>query len=109
MQTCAIYCAGMDKNTNQPAPASEETFLDENKPQAELPPEFERRYKSAAELKAFLDEKEMLKILPISRRTLFNWRTSGKIPSVKIGRRCLYHYPSIEAALLRLQQNGVGE
>jgi hypothetical protein len=54
----------------------------------------------------FIDESEMLKRIPISRGTLFNWRKSGKIPSVKIGRRCLYHYPSIESALLRMQSGG---
>ena len=84
-------------------------ILTENQPQPPFPREDEKRFESDKKLNTFLDEKEMLKRLPISRRTLFNWRTSGKIPSVKIGRRCLYHYPSIEAALLRLQQNGVGE
>jgi Helix-turn-helix domain len=67
----------------------------------------EKIQEAPTELKAFLSEKEMLQRLPISRRTLFNWRTSGKIPAVKIGRRCLYHFPSIEAALLRLQRGGV--
>ena len=74
---------------------------------AAIPAEYQPRFESGKERKTFLDEKEMLKILPISRRTLFNWRTSGKIPSVKIGRRCLYHLPSIEAALLRQQRGGV--
>jgi hypothetical protein len=54
----------------------------------------------------FIDAKQLLKRLPISSRTLFNWRTTGKIPTLKIGRRCLYHYPSVEAALLRLQCGG---
>lgn len=56
----------------------------------------------------FIDEKSLLKLLPISRRTLFNWRTSGKIPSVRLGgRRVLFHWPSIQAALLRKQVGGV--
>jgi predicted DNA-binding transcriptional regulator AlpA len=56
----------------------------------------------------FIDEKQLLAKLPISRRTLFNWRTTGKIPSVRLGgRRILFHWPSVEAALLR-QQKGVG-
>jgi len=59
---------------------------------------------AGVETKTFLDEKGLLQRLPVSRRTLFNWRESGKIPSVKIGRRCLYHFPSVEAALLRLQR-----
>jgi hypothetical protein len=42
--------------------------------------------------------------LPISRRTLFNWRMTGKIPCVRLGgRRILFHWPSVEAALLRYQ------
>jgi hypothetical protein len=56
----------------------------------------------------FIDEKVMLVRLPISRRTLFNWRMTGKIPSIKIGRRILYHLPSVEAALLR-QQKGAAQ
>jgi len=73
---------------------------------AAIPAEYQPRHDSGQELKTFLDEKELLKLLPVSRRTLFNWRESGKIPSVKIGRRCLYHFPSVEQALLRLQRGG---
>jgi predicted DNA-binding transcriptional regulator AlpA len=52
----------------------------------------------------FIDEKQLLARLPVSRRTLFNWRTTGKIPSVRLGgRRILFHWPSVEAALLRHQ------
>jgi predicted site-specific integrase-resolvase len=52
----------------------------------------------------FIDEKQLLARLPICRRTLFNWRTSGKIPCVQISRRrILFHWPSVEAALLRYQ------
>jgi hypothetical protein len=52
----------------------------------------------------FLNQKQLLARLPISRRTLFNWRTTGKIPCVQIGRRrILFHWPSVEAALLRYQ------
>lgn len=57
---------------------------------------------------SFIDEKELLKRLPVSRRTLFSWRTTGKIPFVRLGgRRVLFHWPSIEAALLRMQKGGV--
>jgi hypothetical protein len=38
---------------------------------------------------------------------LFNWRTTGKIPCVRLGgRRILFHWPSVEAALLRHQHGG---
>jgi hypothetical protein len=55
----------------------------------------------------FIDEKQLLARLPVSRRTLFNGRTSGKIPFVRLGgRRILFHWPSCEAALLRCQKGG---
>jgi hypothetical protein len=56
----------------------------------------------------FIGEKELLKRLPVSRRTLFSWRETGKIPSVRLpgGRRVLFHWPSVEAALLRKQSGG---
>jgi hypothetical protein len=54
----------------------------------------------------FINQKQLLARLPISRRTLFNWRTSGKIPCVRPGgRRILFHWPSVEAALLRCQNS----
>jgi len=61
---------------------------------------------ASASQDVILAEKQILARIPVSRRTLFNWRASGKIPSIKIGRRNLYHWPSVEAALLR-QQRGV--
>ena len=55
----------------------------------------------------FIGQKQLLARLPISRRTLYNWRRAGKIPSVRIGgRRILFHWPSVEAALLRHQRGG---
>lgn len=52
----------------------------------------------------FIDEPEALNRLPVSRRTLANWRTEGKIPYIKAGKRVLFHWPSVEAALLRTQR-----
>jgi hypothetical protein len=52
----------------------------------------------------FISEVELLKRIPISRRTAFTWVQTGKLPCVKIGRRKLFHWPSCEAALLRLQR-----
>jgi hypothetical protein len=98
----------MQKADQQTALASGEANVpDENQPQTRLPRENEGRFESDKELKAFIDEKQLLARLPVSRRTLFNWRVSGKIPHVKIGRRNLFHWPSIEAALLRNQKGGV--
>jgi len=55
---------------------------------------------------AFIDEAECLRRVPVSRRTWYAWRLAGKIPTVKLGRRCLYHWTSVEAALLRQQRGG---
>lgn len=69
----------MVNESTQPAPASQEKFLSEN---------------------------ELLTRIPVCRRTAFNWIRAGKLPCVKIGRRKLFHWPSVEAALLR-QQRGL--
>ncbi len=55
---------------------------------------------------SFITEMQLLKKLSVSRRTVFSWRMAGKIPTVKLGRRTLYHWPSVEAALLRCQRGG---
>lgn len=68
------------------------------------PTEDQQRIESDTGPKTFLDEKQLLARLPISRRTAFTWIKDGKIPCVKICRRKLFHWPSVEAALLRLQR-----
>src|SRR5256886_12735696 len=54
----------------------------------------------------FIDEKQLLAKLPISRRTLGNWKAKGVLPYIKIGRRCLYDWASVQGALLRRQRGG---
>jgi hypothetical protein len=54
----------------------------------------------------FIDEKRLLTKLPISRRTLGNWKANGILPYIKIGRRCLYDWTSVQGALLRRQKGG---
>ncbi len=61
---------------------------------------------SASGESAFMDEKELLTKLPISRRTLGNWKTAGVIPYIKIGRRSLFDWTSVQGALLRRQRGG---
>ena len=56
--------------------------------------------------RAFMDEKELLTKLPISRRTLGTWKSTGVLPYIKIGRRCLYDWASVQGALLRRQRGG---
>jgi hypothetical protein len=48
----------------------------------------------------------LLARLPISRRTLGNWKAKGILPFIKIGRRCLYDWASVQGALLRRQRGG---
>jgi hypothetical protein len=59
---------------------------------------------ATAETPGFINEKELLKRIPVSRRTAFTWVQNGKLPCVKIGRRKIFHWASVEAALLRLQR-----
>jgi hypothetical protein len=54
----------------------------------------------------FIDEKQLLARLPVSRGTLGNWKAKGLIPYIKIGRRCLYDWLSVQSALLRRQRGG---
>ena len=54
----------------------------------------------------FIDEKRLLARLPISRRTLGNWKAKGFLPYIKIGRRCFYDWASVQCALLRRQRGG---
>jgi hypothetical protein len=54
----------------------------------------------------FIDEKRLLARLPVSRRTLGNWKAKGILPYIKIGRRCLYDWTSVQGALLRRQRGG---
>jgi predicted site-specific integrase-resolvase len=67
----------------------------------------DKQLSAGPQTQGFISENELLDRLPISRRTLFKWRAAGKIPCVKLaGRRILFHWPSVEAALLRHQQGG---
>ena len=61
---------------------------------------------SASAETGFIDEKQLLARLPISRRTLGNWKAKGLLPYIKIGRRCLYDWASVQGALLRRQRGG---
>jgi predicted site-specific integrase-resolvase len=54
----------------------------------------------------FVDTETMLQRLPISRRTLATWRMSGKIPSIKVGRRVLFCWENVSEALRRLERGG---
>jgi len=63
-----------------------------------LPSEYERGFLTTIELQKT--------VLPLSRRSIFDYRRRGIIPSIQVGSKILYHRESVIAALLR-QQKGV--
>ena len=69
--------------------------------------EHEPRFESDKEFSAFIDQKELLRRLPVSRRTITNWRRARKIPSIVIGRRVLFCWDNVSQALRRLEYGGV--
>ena len=56
----------------------------------------------------FLSLEELLPRLPVCERSAREWTRRGLLPSIKLpgSRRVLYHWPSVERALLRLQRGG---
>jgi hypothetical protein len=94
----------MSDKRNLAAPLVEKEIVDQTKFRAK---EAFPVLNSSTTDSGFIDERELLKRLPVSRRTLFTWRASGKLPFVNVGgRRNLYHWPSVKDALLRMQQGG---
>lgn len=55
----------------------------------------------------FLTNSQLQEILPLSRRSIFEWRRKGILPSIRVGSKILYHRESVIAALLRRQNGGV--
>ncbi|MGA2657582.1 MAG: hypothetical protein ABSH34_08680 [Verrucomicrobiota bacterium] len=54
----------------------------------------------------FINEVELLERIPVSRRTIHTWGNEGKIPCVRMcGKRVLFHWPSVQEALLRNQRS----
>jgi hypothetical protein len=54
----------------------------------------------------FHTEQEILQLVPVSRRTWGSWKKKNVVPFIRIGRRCLYDWDSVKAALLRQQRGG---
>jgi predicted site-specific integrase-resolvase len=53
----------------------------------------------------FITSKELLRRIPICRKTLSGYVKAGKIPSVRLGgRKLLFHVPSVTEAILRFQR-----
>ena len=55
-------------------------------------------------MEGFCDTEQLSARLGVCRKTLFSYRDSGKLPYVQLGRKVIYHWPSVEAALLRQQR-----
>jgi hypothetical protein len=53
-----------------------------------------------------INEREILRLVPVSRRTWGTWKAKGIIPFIKLGRRCIYDWSSVREALLRRQRGG---
>jgi predicted site-specific integrase-resolvase len=56
---------------------------------------------------AFIDERELLRRVPVSAGTLANWRKSGKLPHVRLTGshgRIIYDWVAVRSALLRHQR-----
>lgn len=57
--------------------------------------------------RAFLTTDELRRqILPLSRRSIFDLRKKGVLPTVVAGGKVLFHRESVISALLRRQSNG---
>ena len=74
---------------------------------ATIPREYEPRFESDKELAVFIDQKELLRRLGISRKTAWNWERAGTLPVIKINHTKRYHWDSVLSAMLRLQKGGV--
>ena len=87
----------MSKSIIPKATAGEETTFPAKK-LPPLPPEYERGFLTTSELQKT--------VLPLSRRSIFDYRRRGIIPSIQVGSKILYHRESVIAALLRQQHGG---
>ena len=55
----------------------------------------------------FITTEQLMARLPVCSKTLRNWRVGGKLPYIALnGKRCMYHWPSVQASLLRAQRGG---
>jgi hypothetical protein len=56
-----------------------------------------------------VDTAGLMQHLPLCRRSIFMLRKQGKLPYIKLGAKVLFHLPSVQEALLRMQRNGGGQ
>jgi excisionase family DNA binding protein len=53
---------------------------------------------------ALLTSDELAALLKVRRETIFKWRVRGLLPAICIGGRVLFHWPTVERALLARTQ-----
>jgi excisionase family DNA binding protein len=68
-----------------------------------------RNLKSGLEGEQYLTDKEVSRLLKISRRCLQDYRTAGKIPFYRIGGKILYRAGDIERFLREHYENRQGK
>ena len=56
-------------------------------------------------MNALIDNKQLMQLVPVSRRTLCVWREKGIIPYIKVQRRLLYDWKKVEEAIMRHRVN----
>jgi hypothetical protein len=55
----------------------------------------------------FKTEQQILELVPVCRRTWGHYKAKGLVPYIKIGRRCLYDWPSVYESLKRHTRGGI--
>ena len=89
-----------------PAPTGSVEALPTNK-RKKVIHEIERSLQpSTRPSETFISFDELLPRLPVGARSAREWTRQGVIPSIRLpgSRRVLYHWPSVEQALLRRQR-----
>lgn len=54
-----------------------------------------------------LSERELAVVIGLCPRSIRNHVRAGVIPRIKIGRRTLFRWPQVEAALAKLERSGL--
>lgn len=78
-------------------------------PVATIPQQDNATQPTASEVKpGFLDFPGLCDRVPLGERTLREHIAEGRIPHIRLpgGRRLLFHWPTVQAALLRFEKGG---
>ncbi len=64
-----------------------------------------RRQKDKAMTKKYANIKEVSEYTSLPAKTLYDWASTGKMPSIKIGRRVLFDLHDIDNLMTSLKRN----